>query len=246
MLHRMSGLGVVGTVHFLHRAFRYRLRTERPCLSLIASLDLAGTTAIDIGAHRGLYAHWMRKAVGPAGEVIGFEPQPEMQRELERYRATFGATNLRVVPCGLSDSEGTATLTRMGTDTGGASLENPSDRGGEAQARLNVSVTTLDAYLASHPPRGRVSLLKVDVEGHERAVFRGARETLRHHRPHLLFECFDWHAKEGSLFRDLAALGFRGWCFGPTGLLPIERWEERRGTTAKPFPNYYFEPPSGS
>ena len=80
----MPGLGVIGHANFLHRAWRYRLRTERDELAYMRSLDLAGRTLVDIGAHRGLYSYWMSKAAGRRGRVVSFEPQPEM---LEAFKA---------------------------------------------------------------------------------------------------------------------------------------------------------------
>ena len=65
-------------LHFLHRAWRYRLRAERDELAFVLSRDLRGATVLDIGANRGIYSYWMHRVVGATGQVIAFEPQPEL------------------------------------------------------------------------------------------------------------------------------------------------------------------------
>ena len=65
-------------LHFLHRAWRYRLRSEKFGVSFLLSRDLTGKTAVDIGANWGIYSYWMHGLVGAEGHVIAFEPQPEL------------------------------------------------------------------------------------------------------------------------------------------------------------------------
>lgn len=234
----MPGLGVIGHAHFLHRAWRYRLRTERRELAYLLSLDLRGRTCVDIGAHRGVFSYWMCRAVGPGGRVVAFEPQPEMVRELKDFRASFRAKNLSVVESGLSSRTGTATLRRLGSHTGGASVEH-ADR--PDATCFKIAVTTLDDHFAEHPA-GSVAFIKCDVEGHERAVFRGARRVLGEDRPRLLFECHDEHARDGGVFDDLRSLGYRGWFLDGARRVPVERFDAERPGIDRPYLNYIFEP----
>ena len=97
--------------------------------------------------------------------------------------------------------------------------------GGEEGLRhsLRVPVKTLDAYRAARTDR-RVGFIKCDCEGHELEVFRGAVELLRRDRPALLFECEQRHlpgASPATVFDFLRALGYRGWFFHASGLLPV-------------------------
>ena len=238
----MPGLGVVGHLHFLHRAWRYRLRTERAELAYVRSLDLTGKTVVDIGAHRGLYAYWLSKAVGPAGRVVTFEPQPEMIRQLEQFRQSFfWIRNVTVVQSGLSSRPGTAVMRCVGGHTGGASVEHPDRPDADA---FEIPLTTLDEYFDANPPPpdAPVALVKCDVEGHERAVFAGGARLLATHRPKLLFECHDKDAFDGGLFGDLHALGYRGWFLDGRDRHPVERLAELRPTIDRPYLNYVFEP----
>ncbi|MFK7884609.1 MAG: FkbM family methyltransferase [Phycisphaerales bacterium] len=236
----MSGLGVIDHAHFLHRAWRYRLRTEKQELAYVRSIRLVGRTVIDIGAHRGIYSYWLREAVGPTGRVVSFEPQPEMIAELKKFKASFRANNMEIVESGLSDTPGSATLNRIGDHTGGASLEHNQDPNATT---FSVPVTTLDAYLGARD-LGPVALIKCDVEGHERAVFRGATRTLTEDRPVMLFECHDQHAREGGVFEDLKQFGYKGWMLDGRRRIPIEHWATERPKIKMPYLNYIFEPQS--
>ena len=238
----MPGLGPLGHIHFLHRAWRYRLRTERAELAYVRSLDLTGKTAVDIGAHRGIFSYWMSKAVGPTGRVVAFEPQPEMIRLHKDFRDSFfWRKNITLVESGLSSSAGSATMRRIGGHTGGASVEHADTPDADA---FEIPLTTLDDYFAANPPPAGspVAFIKCDVEGHERAVFQGGARLLTEHRPRLLFECHDEHAREGGVFRDLQALGYRGWFLAGDRRVPVERFAGERAAIDQPYLNYIFEP----
>ena len=174
----------------------------------------------------------MRRAVGPAGKVFAFEPQPGLARYLEAVRARMGWDNVVVRECAISDSAGERVLRVPGWENSpGASLEEavaPGDRD-----RL-VAADTLDHQLEG---AGRIALVKVDVEGHELAVFRGAARTLAESRPVLLFECEARHLTGRTprdVFTYLEGLGYRGQFFSPGGLRPVAEFDpaihQRRGT----------------
>jgi hypothetical protein len=145
----------------------------------------------------------------------------------------MGWRNVLVRHCALSDSAGQRTLHVPGQgDSPGASLE---------EAILTISpcrnetceTDTLDNQLEGEGP---VALLKVDVEGHELSVFRGAARTLARDAPVLLFECEARHLTGHSLqdvFGFLQGLGYSGAFFSPQGLAPLDRFDpavhQRRG-----------------
>lgn len=244
----MPGLGVVDHLHFLHRAWRYRLRTEKQELAYVRSLRLIGRTVVDIGAHRGIYSYWLREAVGRSGRVVAFEPQPEMIAELKKFKLSFRARNLDIIESGLSDTPGNATLRRVGMHTGGASITpGDPDRTQDNESTFEVPVTTLDAFFADRAqdptmPLGPVALIKCDVEGHELAVFNGAERLLCRDRPAILFECHDAHARAGDVFRYLESLGYQGWLLDGRTHHPVEQFAALRDTLDKPYLNYIFEP----
>lgn len=222
----------------IHRAWRYRVNTERAEVRYLLKQDLRGSTCVDIGANTGIYTYWMLKKAGRLGRVIAFEPQPEMIAHLEKFKHSFRAKNLTIQPKGLSGEPGRLTLRRDLGHLGGASLDRGDDYGNSG---VDIELTTLDEALSSTPP-GSVRFIKCDVEGHEHEVFRGGMALLTRDKPRLLVECHDKQVKETSLFTDLASIGYAASFFAPSGLVPMEQWDDVRPTIPDPYLNYVFEP----
>jgi hypothetical protein len=88
-------------------------------------------------------------------------------------------------------------------------------------------VTTVDRCVATNA-LARVDFIKCDVEGHERDVFEGAADTLKTHRPTLLFECEERHRPRGGVrgvFAYLAGLGYEGFFFDAHGTRPVDAFD---------------------
>lgn len=96
---------------------------------------------------------------------------------------------------------------------------------------VTVPVATLDEALAG---RRAPSLVKVDVEGLELEVLRGAEGTLRAARPTLVVEIEQRHqaAPIDATFAYLRGLGYAGWFFGPRGLAPLDAFDVERDQLA--------------
>jgi hypothetical protein len=133
--------------------------------------------------------------------------------------------NVFVRGCALSDSPGVRVLNVPGPgDSPGASLE-PSVADATPCRSYECEVDTLDHQIQG---TDRVAVLKVDVEGHELQVFRGAGETLSHHAPVLLFECEARHLQRHTMqdvFAFLQGFGYEGAFFSPEGLRPLGEFD---------------------
>ena len=148
-----------------------------------------GETVIDIGAHCGATALIAARLVGPQGAVHAFEPQPVLAQMLRDSAKMNGFEQLHVHELALSDSDGKAELfipndklilASLNPVSGATSLAVEKRRAGDFLEDLNL---------------GEIALIKIDVEGHELDVFRGAAEFLEHNRPRaILFESVE---KEG-------------------------------------------------
>lgn len=209
---------------FLYRAFKARYRGERKEIAEVLAALSPGEVAVDAGAHKGAYTYWMRRAVGERGRVFAFEPQPRLAAYLMRVNAAMRWANVSVRECALSDAAGSATLhvPRLGSSQGASLSEGAPGQGEEA---VLVRLATLDAELQG---AGRVALLKVDVEGHELAVFRGAAGILARDAPVVLFECERRHFGSHSIddvFAHLRGLGYEGHFFGPRALQPLSEFD---------------------
>ena len=155
-----------------------RLEPEMTWLEVLAP---PGTTAVDVGANRGVYTYALAQH---CSAVHAVEPQPWCATTIR----SWGNPKVRVHEVALSDHSGMLALsiplrgrTRMtGYATAGA-VVGPHDV-------IEVPVVRLDDLAL-----GPVSLIKIDVEGHELAVLRGASTIIGTERPNLLVEIEERH-----------------------------------------------------
>jgi FkbM family methyltransferase len=213
-----------------YRALRYRWKLERQEIRLVLGHLRPGDTALDVGGHKGAFTWWMRHAVGRTGRVDVFEPQPALATRLRSMVHERGWDNVRVEHLGMSSAPGILPLrVPPGGPSPGASFERPASHE-ESDDVVEVPVSTVDDWVEQRDRRN-VRLIKVDVEGHELAVFHGAQRTLEGQRPALLFECEQRHRPDddiGAVFRFLAELGYRGQAVTRKGLLPLEQFDPAR------------------
>ena len=178
-------------------------RDRRDCRQvglLLAYLLREDSNCIDAGANVG---DVLRQIVryAPRGRHVAFEPLPDLAAGL---RVGFPAVDVR--EAALSDAAGTATFHRVRDGSARSSLRPT----GAEEERLSVSVQRLDDALdAGYAP----DLIKIDVEGAEGLLLRGARETLARHRPVVVFEHGAHAARFGTTSEEihdlLAAAGLR-------------------------------------
>jgi len=139
-----------------------------------------GSVAIDVGANLGIHTLVLSRCVGAAGRVIAYEPRAPIHQRLQANLALNHADNVVTKPCGLGERTETV---RFDDHAGEFNI----GKGRVApQGGSTIDVRTLDEELRDL--RGPVSLIKIDVEGAELAVLKGARETLQRHQPALLIE----------------------------------------------------------
>jgi FkbM family methyltransferase len=144
--------------------------------------DFAGAF-VDVGANIGVYTLRYARAFT---KTIAIEPNPAALHILQANIALSRISNVVPMLKGCSDRVGTAQLNvaakgMLGWSTLGA------DPYWENYA-IEVSLDTLDNLVLQAELRERVAFLKIDVEGHEPQVLRGAFQTLSDHRPAVLYE----------------------------------------------------------
>jgi FkbM family methyltransferase len=169
------------TVRFHPRWARYYPSAYEPAKqSFLEEMCPEGGTVIDGGAHIGLFTVIMARAVGPAGRVLAFEPTPDTRKVLSRTLRLNEVENVTVQSSALSSTSGTAIFHATG-DPG----SNANSLGRVSRSAVEFSVTTcaLDDLTL-----GRVSCIKLDIEGGELDALLGAGELLRRDRPAIAME----------------------------------------------------------
>jgi FkbM family methyltransferase len=155
-----------------------KLRSGKPWEPhLIERLDdhiVPGTTVIDVGAHIGALTVPLAHMVGPEGRVYAFEPQRKLFRELVH--------NIRI-----NELSNAIPLRFAASAEPGIIEMNPTHRfDGQTQIGMGgdkAEARTIDSFRFSN-----VSLIKIDVEGHEAAVLKGAKETIQTFHPAIFIE----------------------------------------------------------
>lgn len=148
---------------------------ERDQTRLMASLVSAGSTVFDVGAHTGYYTVLASLLAGATGQVRAFEPDPRNARFLRRH--------VRINRCANTVVEEAAVAAHTGRYPFGGGSGSGTGRLLE-DGPLDVRTVALDDYCEQQALRP--TLLKVDVEGAEAQVLRGAETVLRRHRPVVL------------------------------------------------------------
>ena len=156
-------------------------------------------TFIDIGANIGFYSV-LAKRISPQIEVLSFEPVPALCHQNRLFHACNGLyANIRQIA--VSDTDGRAKLYQpiegSADETSASTLTVGSWQARKAHRELTVETAKLDTLLSNRSMHGPVTL-KIDVEDHEAAVFRGAVETIRKFRPFIVCEILPRPVRPGG------------------------------------------------
>jgi len=152
---------------------------EKSLLAALGQFVVPGSRVLDIGANIGLVSRHCARLAGKSGLIAAFEPDPETFTCLRKNTANF--PQISAVNSAVSDAKGVKELFLHPTSGMSNSLVHHW-RGGKT---VTVDVTTVDAWLESNPAFGRPDLVKIDVEGAERAVLQGMQNTFAS-CPHLV------------------------------------------------------------
>jgi FkbM family methyltransferase len=182
---------------------------------------------LDVGANIGNYSRMVLE-FKPDATVYGFEPHPITYRKLAER---------------LSGGNFTAINTAVGAEPGVLTLYDHEDKDGSSHASLykgviegfhksraiehKVNMTTLDEFASSHNP-GKIALLKIDTEGHELEVLRGAKKLIDEGRIAVIhFEFNALHVYSRVFFRDFLDLlpGYDFYRLLPNDMLKIESYD---------------------
>jgi FkbM family methyltransferase len=139
-----------------------------------------GSLIFDVGANFGYYAITLVNELGDGTRAFAFEPFPPTYARLRR-NVELNALEGRVttLALALSDAAGTAHMQTRNANSGTAALSERGD--------FDVAVTTMDEFCEQRGVQ-QLDFIKIDVEGFEDRLLRGAAQTIKRFRPLLLIE----------------------------------------------------------
>ncbi len=180
----------MGLMFFFHRPFE---ENEWRYVREFLKPDM---TFVDIGANQGFYTLLAAKQVGPNGRVFSFEPVPSQTKKLKRNIKINRFHNVTVEPKALGFKEGFADMyVCLDGDEALSSLRSPSEDVTSTKKMVKVPVTTLDNYVKKYNIPS-IDFIKIDVEGGELHVLKGAINTLKNFRPILMCEVQDERTRQ--------------------------------------------------
>jgi FkbM family methyltransferase len=161
------------------------------------------TCAWDVGANVGLWSLFFAGIEPPLRDIVSFEPDQANQKFLRMNQEKNQIDRMRIREVALSSQPGTTTFYADGMtgSTGGLERESTfieSMYGGKRQ-EIQVQVSTVDVEIENGTPPPQ--FIKIDVEGHELGVLKGAAKTLEQHRPAMIIEVLRNHDEIAELLR---------------------------------------------
>jgi len=158
-----------------------------------------GNVVIEVGANIGTHTLFMAKKVGAEGRVLAFEPQRVVFQTLCGNMALNSITNAYCWNMAVGAKEGEITVPPLDygqvNNFGGIEL-------GKTETGENVPLITIDSFNLP-----ACALLKIDAEGMEEDVLRGAQQTIQRLKPVLYFES-DREGKQESMLKFVDSLGY--------------------------------------
>jgi FkbM family methyltransferase len=145
------------------------------------SLVGPGETAIDVGANLGFVTAMLATLVGGDGRVVSLEPSPLTFAKLQKTIAANGLSQVVACNLGAGSAPGTQTLTQVNRSSGNGSIL----AAGSGPSQV-IRIERLDDLPEAWETP--VSFLKIDTEGYEPHVLRGARRLIEHSRPVIYME----------------------------------------------------------
>jgi FkbM family methyltransferase len=149
-------------------------------MHVFRSLLAPGQTAIDVGANIGFITTMLASIVGREGRVVAFEPSPPVFEKLQKTIAANRLDQVVALNFGCGAAPSIERLSQVTGSSGNASII------GTGPESTEIRLERLDDVAdASATP---VSLLKIDTEGYEPEVLRGAERLIAKHRPIIYLE----------------------------------------------------------
>jgi FkbM family methyltransferase len=186
-----------------------------------------GMVFMDIGAYQGIFTIVAANKL-KGGRIFAFEPSPREYRKLRTHLWLNGVSGVKAEKLALGESNGEVEFFQVvdGDETRNGLRPPQSD---DRVRQISVRMTSLDEYIGKRKI-DRVDIIKLDVEGGEIGVLRGAENLLRNMRPLVICEVLDattqaWGYKTREIIRTLQKYDYEWFEIGENGSISphIER-----------------------
>lgn len=172
-------------VYFPARWFRYFENDyEKENIQFLKTTIQPGNIIIDIGAHLGLMSAICAQLTGNKGSIYAFEPTPLTFEILKKVIRMNGAQNI-IQPVNKAVSNFTGELDFFVDDNDGSNANSLVSRNDKNRNARKTKVVTLDDFIREKELK-KLDLVKIDAEGSELDVLRGAVNSIRSFRPKII------------------------------------------------------------
>lgn len=182
--------------HFRRQIAAGTFTTAEPEYARLKEWITPGDWVVDIGANVGHYTYKLSELVGPSGCVLAFEPVPETFALLTQTVERCPYPNVRPLNMAVSSDCGAG---RMAVPVSESGLANYYRAELTADGPIPVLTISLDAFCVGH----RISLVKIDAEGHEADVLAGMRALILQSKPVLIVE-----THEAAVIGTVVSMGY--------------------------------------
>jgi FkbM family methyltransferase len=208
----------------------------------------SGAVTVDVGASWGLFSYHLARKVGGSGTVYSYEPHPSNRVVLAKLAKA--RPNVHFRPVAVSDTVGQAEMQVPVFGSRHVTAQSSIAHGFDGQdgvrvEKVSVPTVRLDDELGDM----KIDFIKIDVEGHEISVLRGASAMLRKYLPPMLIEIEQRHLDHPikDVFTEIEDLGYSLYFIDGAVLHPIDQFDLERHQMSAVVPNEFtpFSMPTG-
>jgi FkbM family methyltransferase len=161
-------------------------------------------TVIDVGGNMGFFVLILNEMVRNTGKIYSFEPSRILRDRLASTVQINNIKNVEIVNLALGEKDGTTSLYYNPKQSGLSSIVSHEENG---FLKEEITITTLDKF--SKAISNRISFIKIDTEGYEPQVLRGAKELIKKDKPVIYIELGGDHLETSiEAMKVLKELGY--------------------------------------
>lgn len=160
----------------------------------------------DIGSNVGLRSVF---ALSENRPTVLFDPNPEVSKISRQMIALNAYNNYKIEQTGVSDSEGQLSF-YISSSAYMSSFDKEHAAKDKIVGEIKIPVTTINLYLKAHP-EFQPKIVKIDVEGFEINVLKGASDMLQNYKPALLIEILDTSENRKTILDYLATFNYEAY-----------------------------------